>query len=114
MDDGTVSLQLLAGNPATREALRASLGVLRSDLAAAGLDGTRLDVSDQPPSQQGTAAAAVGRVVRRLAALLRRLRPDGRPRCRRPSPASVRAHRAAGADVRPRPPGPCQGVDLRL
>jgi flagellar hook-length control protein FliK len=50
LDDGTVSLQLAAGNPTTREALRASLSTLRSDLAAAGLDGARLDVSDQPPS----------------------------------------------------------------
>jgi flagellar hook-length control protein FliK len=60
LDDGTVSLQLLAGNPSTRDALRASLGVLRHDLAAAGLDGTRLDVSDQPPSQQGMAQQRSG------------------------------------------------------
>jgi flagellar hook-length control protein FliK len=53
LDDGTVSLQLMAGNPVTRDAMRAALAGLRSDLAAAGLDGTRLDVSDQPPSQQG-------------------------------------------------------------
>jgi flagellar hook-length control protein FliK len=61
LDDGTVSLQLMAGSAATRDALRASLGALRSDLAAAGLDGARLDVSDQPPgSQQGLAQHQAG------------------------------------------------------
>jgi flagellar hook-length control protein FliK len=113
MDDGTVSLQLLAGNPATRDALRASLGVLRSDLAAAGLDGTRLDVSDQPPSQQGTPQQQTGGWS------------DGSPRsfagAGAAGPTAIagvtglgHAPTSGSADVRPQPLGHAHGVDLRL
>jgi flagellar hook-length control protein FliK len=113
MDDGAVSLQLMAGNLATREALRASLAVLRHDLAAAGLDGTRLDVSDQAPSQQGTPQQQSGGWS------------DGSPRPFTGSGAAGPTASAGvtgighgpasvGADVRPRPPGHAQGVDLRL
>jgi flagellar hook-length control protein FliK len=115
MDDGTVSLQLLAGSSATREALRASLGVLRSDLAAAGLDGTRLDVSDQPPSQQGTAQHQSGAMSDGSGRGFTGSRAE-----RQPTTAGHRgtdgAARVAGSvgGVHAAPPGATQGVDLRL
>ena len=116
MDDGTVSLQLLAGNAATRDALRASLGVLRSDLAGAGLDGTRLDVSDQPPSQQGAGQHQSGAMSDGSAGSFTgstRSTADGHQPGRR-SVDAVPATAARVAAVRPAPPGVAQGVDLRL
>jgi flagellar hook-length control protein FliK len=112
MDDGTVSLQLLAGNPATREALRASLGVLRSDLAAAGLDGTRLDVSDQPPSQQGAPQQQSGAWSDGSARAFTGGAASHAMTSDRPDTGPVPS--VGGTNVRSRPPGRSQGVDLRL
>jgi flagellar hook-length control protein FliK len=114
MDDGTVSLQLLAGSSATRDALRASLGALRSDLAAAGLDGTRLDVSDQPPSQQGTAQHQSGAASDGSGSGFTGSRADGQPTMAGHRGTDRAPRATAGADVRPAPPGTTQGVDLRL
>jgi flagellar hook-length control protein FliK len=111
LDDGTVSLQLLAGNPATREALRSALGALRSDLVAAGLDGTRLDVSDQPPSQQGTAQQQFGSTSEGSPRGFTGTAPQAHPMDAQHRGAD-RPHAAVGE--RPAPPGPAQGVDLRL
>jgi flagellar hook-length control protein FliK len=113
MDDGTVSLQLMAGNATTRDALRASLPSLRNDLAAAGLDGTHLDVSDQPPSQHGAAQHQPG------------TSSDGSPRSFTGNGSEGRAtnDRPRGngptttpvaADVPRRRFAPDEGVDLRL
>jgi flagellar hook-length control protein FliK len=114
MDDGTVSLQLLAGNAATREALRASLGVLRSDLAAAGLDGTRLDVSDQPPSQQGAPQQQSGGASDGSGRAFSSSGADGPPVSAGRRSADRAPGAAAGAGVRPAPRGLSQGVDLHL
>jgi flagellar hook-length control protein FliK len=111
LDDGTVSLQLLAGNPSTRDALRASLGVLRHDLAAAGLDGTRLDVSDQPPSQQGMTQQQPGGRSAGSSRSFEGPRAAGPAMAGRSDPGPAPA--PSGADVRPGR-GRNQGVDLRL
>jgi flagellar hook-length control protein FliK len=112
VDDGTVTLQLLAGNPATREALRASLGVLRSDLAAAGLDGTRLDVSDQPPGQQGAPQQQSGAGFDGSAGAFTGGTAGHATTAGRTHPGPVPS--AVGADVLSRPLSRGQGVDLRL
>jgi flagellar hook-length control protein FliK len=111
MDDGTVTLQLMAGNPATREAIRASLASLRTDLAAAGLDGTRLDVSDQPPSQQNTPQQQFGDASGRGGSL------TGRGDASAAHGGRLReAHEAPGprVGVRTGLAAASQGVDLHL
>jgi flagellar hook-length control protein FliK len=48
----TISLNLRADNPATRELLQTSLGQLRSELEAAGLHAGNLDVGGRGPGEQ--------------------------------------------------------------
>jgi len=50
LGDAGTTVQLRAGTDATREVLRAALADLGADLAAAGVQGTSVEVSDQRPS----------------------------------------------------------------
>jgi flagellar hook-length control protein FliK len=49
--DAGTTVQLRAGTEATREVMRAALAALDTDLAAAGLQGTSVEVSDEAPAQ---------------------------------------------------------------
>jgi flagellar hook-length control protein FliK len=113
MHDGTVSLQLMAGNPLTRDAMRASLATLHADLAAAGLSGTQLDVSDQPPSQQGAAQQQPGTSSDGSSRHFAGSGADGRLAAGGPGGAGRQAPPVV-AGLRPGHPGTPAGVDLHL
>jgi hypothetical protein len=100
--DAGTTVQLRAGTEATREVLRAALADLGTDLAAAGAQGTSVEVSDQPPSHHpGTGHPG-----------------DGAGR-RQAAPAEIPGGTGRSRDAVPVPPaagrtGPARGRGLDL
>jgi hypothetical protein len=93
--DAGTTVQLRAGTEATREVLRAALADLGADLAAAGAQGTSVEVSDQAPSHSpgtGHPGHEAGRRPTAPAA-----HPGGTGRSRDAVPVAPTAERAGPA-----------------
>jgi len=95
--DAGTTVQLRAGTDATREVLRAALADLGTDLAAAGVQGASVEVSDQPPSHHPGTGHPGNETGRRTPAPVELPGGTGRSRDADPTPpAAGRAGPARG------------------
>jgi hypothetical protein len=93
--DAGTTVQLRAGTEATREVLRAALADLGADLAAAGAQGTSVEVSDQAPSHHPGTGHPGDEAGRRPTAPA--THPGGTGRSRDAVPVAPTAERAGPA-----------------